>query len=222
MTHTLGTPELAILAPLRPGSAGHILNAIGERIRSGEPIEGGARLAGVLADRRAVILGVVDESWHRPLFGYASWFYQRPPLRFLQVVLGDANNRFPDDPEADEGIRQHQPSLAVPVGSHPLCDWTGEVLAERWRFPAWPSKMVYVSRSVTSGASSVLHVIHDAEDDWAFADGLNDFRPEKMGLEQLMRVVERDSRVEELGDLGRGWEARRPDSRAPWTRHPVA
>ena len=220
MTHTLGTPELAIFG-VRSSSAGNILNAIGDRIREGERPTVGSRLLGVLADERPLAFGAVDESWHRPLFGYARWFAQRPPLRFLQVVLPDADNRFPDDPLAAEVGRQGQPLLAIPASAHPLCDWTGAVLAEQWRLPAWPNKTVYVSRSVTNGESPLLHVIHDRDDDWLFADDASDFRPEAIGLEHLIHVVQRDPGVEGLGDLAMGWEAWRPGPGAPWERRPV-
>src|SRR5262245_11435128 len=148
MYHTLGTPELAIFGlPMDP--SGRILNDIGALIREGTVVEDGSRLSGVLANEALPIaFRAIDPTWYHALFGYATWVAQRRPLPFLQVVWPDRAGRRPWE---DGYVLQPQPSTWIPADDHPLSDWTGAVLGDRWTFPARPTSTIYVSNSVNEG-----------------------------------------------------------------------
>ena len=73
MWHTLGSPELAVFG-LPSNDAGHLINQIGDYIRSGRSIGPAVVFNDVLEDGRPVTFRPADSSWYGPMFGYATWF----------------------------------------------------------------------------------------------------------------------------------------------------
>jgi hypothetical protein len=126
MWHTLGSPELAVFG-MAANDAAHLINHIGEHVRSGQSVGPDVVFDDVLEDGRPVTFRRADSSWYRPMFGYATWFARRPPLPVAQVVWGDAQGRFLWDDGIDDWYRDTQPALWIPVGEHRQSRWSGAV-----------------------------------------------------------------------------------------------
>lgn len=56
----------------------------------------------------------VHANWHRPLLGYAQWFYRRSNFPALQCLWPDRAGRLPSDPQCDPEVLRLQPNLASP------------------------------------------------------------------------------------------------------------
>lgn len=145
MWHTLGSPELALFG-LDGGEAAAVLNAIGDAIRAGRSIGPEVVMDDMLAEDRLVAFRAADQSWYRPLFGYATWFGQRPPLPIAQVVRADPKGLFPWDADVDEACRPNQPSLWIPTEEHPISPWAAAGRNSVGRHPSARS-----IRSMSSG-----------------------------------------------------------------------
>lgn len=122
LRHSFQAPE-AVMAGLEGSDMGWWLNRVGERVRDGElELREGQNLVGVI-DGFELAVRDVDPAWHRPLFGYAMWFAQRPPLPMVQLIWPDSSGRFPWDALAGERCRMLQPRLWLPPLEHPESVW---------------------------------------------------------------------------------------------------
>ena len=94
--------DLSILAPL--------LNALGERVRSGQRLAANAELSGVLQGL-PLALRDVDPKWTETFLGNAAWHYRRERVAALQCFWPDPNGVFPWQSGYDESWRDDQPLL---------------------------------------------------------------------------------------------------------------
>jgi hypothetical protein len=219
MWHTLASPELAIFG-MQANHAANVLNQIGDRVRAGQGIGPDVVVADVLEEGRTVGFRAVDDSWYRPMFGYATWFGQLPPLPIAQAVWSDRDGRFPWDEDADpDGASQ--PSLWIPADQHPIGPWSGMLPERPWAFPDRPDARSFTTRRVAIEKAPIAFVSHDQDGAWQFIDA-EPWVAEDVLLLHLGHVVEQDPTLEGLADLPIGWEASRDGPDAPWTRRALA
>ncbi len=216
MWHTLGSPELAVFG-IASNDAAHVINQIGDHVRSGQSVGPDVVFTDVLEDDRSVTFRPADSSWYRPMFGYATWFGRRPPLPVAQVVWADAHGRFPWDNGIDDWYRATQPSLWIPAGEHAQGQWSGALIQGPWPFADPPDTAAFTTKRIAFERRPVLHVVHDSEGDWQFLDG-KDVTQEDGALVQMAHVVGAHLGVADVADLPRGWEAFRETERMPWIR----
>jgi len=220
MWHTLGSPELALFG-LDAREAAAVLNAIGDAIRGGRSIGPDVVMDDMLAEDRLVAFRAADESWYGPLFGYATWFGQRPPLPIAQVVWADAKGKFPWDVDVDDDCRANQPSLWVPTDEHPISPWTGAVRAPEWPFSEWPSSTAWTTKRVAAGDAPILFVAHDRDGSWQFIDA-DQWVQADIVVSHLAHIVDQDATLGDIADLPVGWQAERAQVGGPWSRAPLA
>lgn len=216
MWHTLGSPELAVFG-LASKDAAHLINQIGDRVRSGQSLGPDVVLDDVLEEDRPVMFRPADSSWYRSMFGYATWFGRRPPLPMAQVVWADAHGRFLWDDGIDAWYRDSQPSLWIPASEHPQGRWSGALVQGPWPFPDPPDTAAFTTKRIAFERHAVLHVVHDSDGDWQFLDG-QDVTPDDAAVVHMAHVVGAHLGVVEVADLPRGWEAFRETENGPWTR----
>ena len=98
---------------------------------------------------------------------------------------------------------------------------------EMFRHVAWPFPLgkfpahlgVVVQRTVLSGDSPALIVIHTQDNDWLVEDGVSDPNlPDASVATHMSHVVQRNSSLTGLVDLPPGWEAHRDAPGQPWIR----
>src|SRR2546421_10980286 len=95
-----------------------ILNAIGERIANGAPIEAGDQIDGICPC--SLTIRPVHESWRMTsMFAVSDRYhgYVRPP--YLQVVWPDRREHYPGDPRVQFKYEGRQPPLGLPRDHHP-------------------------------------------------------------------------------------------------------
>jgi hypothetical protein len=217
MWHTLASPELAIFG-MRANQAANVLNQIGDEVRAGLSIGPDVVVTNVLEEGRIVGFRLVDATWYRPMFGYATWFGQRPPLPIAQIVWSDDQGRLPWDEHA--GARgSMQPSLWVPVDQHPIGPWAGMSAEGRWTFPDRPDSTAFTTKRVLGGAA-ITFVYHDREGTWQFIDA-EAWVTDDVVVSHLGHIIEQDPSLEELADLPTGWGASRDGLEATWIRRPT-
>jgi hypothetical protein len=219
MWHTLGSPELAVFG-MASNDAAHLINDIGDHIRSGRPAGPDVVFDDVLEDDRPVTFRLADSSWYGPMFGYATWFARRPPLPIAQVVWADAHRRFVWDDGIDNVYRHAQPSLWIPAGEHPQGRWSGALIQGPWPFGDPPDTMVFSTKRIAFEHQPVLYVVHNSDGAWQFTDG-HDVGPEDMALVHMAHVAGAHLGSVEVADLPLGWEAFRQAESAPWTRRRI-
>jgi Domain of unknown function (DUF4262) len=107
-----GHPELVVVG-LHPDTAHFILNELGERVRGGQRLHAGQRVAGLLQGGYEVELLAVDDAADQraPLSVAARLYGHGAPVDALQVVWPDRNHRFPWEPGFDGAMRAAQPLL---------------------------------------------------------------------------------------------------------------
>lgn len=220
MWHTLGSPELAMFG-MEPAHAGNAINLIGDHVRAGRHIGHDVTFDDILAENRLVAFRPAHQSWYPPLFGYATWFAQRPPLPIAQMVWADTEGRFPWDADVEATCRLAQPSLWVPVDQHPPSRWSGALIGKDWPFPEPPTTPAFTTRRVAFDHSPVLWVLHEANGDWQFLDG-GSTNEDDIAVIHLVHAAGLDPTIIGLADLPRGWEARRARPDEAWARRPLA
>jgi hypothetical protein len=104
-----GHPELIVFGN-DFGVLSPLLNALGERIRSGTRLADGAELPGVLEGLRLTLRSVAAK-WVEPFLGNAAWHYKRDHVAALQCFWPDPAGRFPWQPEFEPSLREDQPLL---------------------------------------------------------------------------------------------------------------
>ena len=216
MWHTLGVPELSLFG-MDPNHAGSALNLIGEAIRAKRQIGPKIEMGDVLEDGRLVTFRPVHDSWYSPLFGYATWFAQRPPLPIAQVVWSDEEGRWPWTDGIDVEYRYAQPNLWIPAAEHPQGSWSGTLAPHPWPFEDAPNTAVFTTRRIAFDGADVLGVAHGEDGSWQFLDGGSTTK-EDVALVHMAHVVGAHNDVAELADLPAGWQAWRPDITSSWVR----
>lgn len=112
LTRYEGHPELIILG-VPQLEAGHPLNLMGERVRSGERFTAGDTVHGIAADRPVRLIEVHARASVEYLV-HANDLYRcpgRPPIPALQVVWPDCGRRYPW--EAGCHVADLQPMLGT-------------------------------------------------------------------------------------------------------------
>jgi hypothetical protein len=94
--------DFSVLSPL--------LNALGERVRSGARLPAEGELHGVV-EGFALALRPVAGKWVEPFLGNAAWHYRRERVAALQCFWPDAAGLFPWQPGFDAAWRDAQPLL---------------------------------------------------------------------------------------------------------------
>ena len=100
-----------------------ILNAIGERIANGAPIEAGDQIDGICPC--SLTIRPVHESWRMTsMFAVSDRYhgYVRPP--YLQVVWPDRRDHYPGDAGFQFKYEGRQPLLWLPRDDNPPSVWT--------------------------------------------------------------------------------------------------
>jgi hypothetical protein len=217
MWHTLGSPEL-VLFGLESGHAGNVLNTLGGAIRSGRSIGPDVVMDDILAEGRLITFRRAHDSWYRPMFGYATWFAQRPPLPVAQVVWADPDGHFPWDDGVDPACRDNQPSLWIPADEHPMSGWSG-VIRDDWVFPTGPDTKAFTTVRVFDG-KLVVFVAHDTDGTWQFIDS-EPWVQADIKLVHLGHVIDQDPSLRELAGLPAGWEATRTEAGGTWSRNAI-
>lgn len=216
MWHTLGSPELALFG-MDIADAKTALNAIGAAVRGGRPIGPEAVFDDILEGGRLVTFRAADVSWYAPLFGYATWFGQTPPLPIAQVVWAAPDGRWPWSDGIDVTYRRAQPMTWLPAAEHPQGAWSGALAPTPWPFADRPDAAAFTTRRVAFDGAAVIGVTHDTDGSWQFLDG-GSTTADDAALVHLAHVVGAHLDVVELADLPPGWEAWRDRPGAPWHR----
>jgi hypothetical protein len=218
MWHTLGSPELAIFGVPSPHGA-NVINEIGDMVKAGRSIGPDVVFDDALAAGRLVGFRPAHSTWYGPLFGYATWFAQQPPLPVAQVVWADPEGKFPWDEELDPDFRSLQPSLWVPVPDHPISRWSGAGRRD-WMFPAPPIATAFTTIRVVDGAP-IVHVAHDTDGAWQFIDE-DAWERADIQISHLAHIVDADPTLASISDLPPGWQASREHVGGSWTRSPLS
>lgn len=217
--HTHRSFELAVFG-LPAETCMRLINAAGDLVKQGSEFRPGDHVDDVI-NNYPVAVKFIHNSWYGDLFGQALDFYQQPPLAFLQLVWPDKQHRFPWDDGVDEHCRDVQPQLWLPHDEHPDGPWRRLRDAEPWLFTGGcPDDVVYTTKRVMAGETTVTGVVHDADGDWQFLDGGSTDEGDAV-LVHLRHVVERQPHVVALADLPEGSQAwQQNDGR--WVRFPHA
>jgi hypothetical protein len=105
-----GHAEL-IMVGLRLEVMHALLNACGDRIKAGERLPVGQRIAGIIDDYDVELRQVRDPASYRDHVGYGLWFNDGPVFPLLQVVWPDKTGRFPGEEGAEPILATQQPLL---------------------------------------------------------------------------------------------------------------
>jgi hypothetical protein len=93
-----------------------------------------------------------------------------------------------------------------------------------WPFPddRFPDQLgAVVMKTVASGDMPALQVLHDTDNGWAIADGMND--PNQDGaclVTHIRHVISYNSSIEDLATIPPGTEANRRAVGEPWVLSP--
>jgi hypothetical protein len=218
MWHTFRSPEL-VMAGLGRDAESRLINDIGDRVRGGYRPDPSVLVEGLLTSGLSLAVRPVDASWYRALLGYATWFAQRPPLPFVQVVWPDKSGRFPWDPEFDRSYLSDQPQLWLPSHDHSVGRWSGVLAPDPWPFDDPEDMLAITTKRITDDGPSILFVFHDADGAWQFIDD-GPTTPEDVARVHLVHIVGADPTIATLVDLPRGWMAQRATRDQPWSRRP--
>jgi hypothetical protein len=217
--HTFGVPELAMFG-LQVRDMQTWLNEIGEQVRNGQaPMPN--ELREEILEGFPVTFRGAESSWYQRLFGWAIWFYRKPPLPVVEVIWPDTQGRFPWQAEAGLRCRHHQPRLWTPFAEQPIGVWrTGHGKDDmEWPFNEPIDGRAFTTNRITAGQTEVLAVYHDSDGDWQFIDGGPTER-EDIEFVHLGHFVKQHPYVVELADMKRGWRAVRQAPSRPWIREP--
>ncbi len=214
--HSFGHPEVVVFGlPLE--LLGAVVNGVGEEVQAGKRFEAGQEHPDILEGVRCAFRPV-DEGWYRPFLGYARWFYQGSEFPALQCLWPDKKQRFPWEPEFNEGWRWAQPLLHE---SEPVAARAVELLRSTgdWLFADPPNAITFTTRQVVREHQPILLVAHDDDEAWQFLHGGPVELADAM-IVCLGHVVKLDPSLAELADLPVGWRASRGAPGEPWQRAP--
>ncbi|MFF3669861.1 DUF4262 domain-containing protein [Microtetraspora malaysiensis] len=122
LRHSVGSPEVAMFG-LDLDLMHECLNTVAGAVAAGRPLSPGQERDDVLEDL-LVVINPVHESWHKPLFGAALWFYRQRPQPFMEMVWPDGYGRFPWSEDCSPSIQELQPLLWIPKSEHTPGPWT--------------------------------------------------------------------------------------------------
>jgi hypothetical protein len=222
VTDTCGAPEL-IVAGLKDETASRMLNAAVDLQRRGIDLSVGRYRE--LVGEVECEFRPVDRKWLRELMGWAVWYNDGDSFPVLQAVYPDLDNRFPEDEGFNDYFRQPRLQPGSPMGALEEEFWSGSASESgdaEWRFPDPPSRLAFLSKTVSRGEEQVTFVSHDRDDGaWQF---LGDSMSDGGGpvLVCLHHPIDADPTLQELADLPVGWVAERAAVGEPWVRseHP--
>jgi hypothetical protein len=178
-----------------------IINAVGEKVRSGERLEH-LDEAGDVLDRYNFACRTVERRHYREYLGYALWFYRGDDFPALQCVWPDSSHRYPRHPEAATAFVRRQPVLSADTS---------------WPFHEGKNRAAFTTRPVLEENLPVLLVSHDEGGDWQFLCGTT-ARAKEGRIVSLGCILERDGTLAEVADLPEGWTASRRSREAAWRR----
>ncbi len=113
--HTIGLwerhrhPELLVFGS-EPRQLAALLNALGERVRSGRRFAAGETETSLLHDLPFAFRAVASR-WIHVFLGNAAWHYQSEPFEVLQGFWPDRGGRFPWDTSCARSVADEQPQL---------------------------------------------------------------------------------------------------------------
>ncbi|HWM06006.1 MAG TPA: DUF4262 domain-containing protein [Actinophytocola sp.] len=216
LRHLSGGPE-ACMFGLRGRDMHAWLNAVGQQVRTGQPLRSGQVRLGVL-DGFPVAVRPVHPSWYADLFGFALGFY-REPAPMTQLIWPDRQGRFPWQRGAGERCRTHQPWLWLPKDDHPPGLWTRLVDLATSPFPDTAiDELVVGSKRVISGEARIVGIVHTHDGRWEFHDG--EPAAGEIDLVHLRHLVSDHPHIRDFADLPPGHAARQePDGN--WSRFPL-
>lgn len=110
LTERWDHPELLVFGSA-PQQLGALVNALGQRVRSGHAFVAGEELEGVL-DALPFAIRAVAPRWVPTFLGNAAWHYRREDLPVLQGFWPDRNGHFPWQAECLPEVASEQPQLA--------------------------------------------------------------------------------------------------------------
>src|SRR5262245_41703444 len=102
-------PELLVFGS-EPGQLGALVNALGQRVRSGLRFAAGESADGVLHGLPFAFRAVAPR-WTAVFLGNAAWHYQSEAFSVLQGFWPDREGRFPWQPGCAGGVAAEQPQL---------------------------------------------------------------------------------------------------------------
>jgi hypothetical protein len=102
-------PEVVVFGP-EVALLHRLVNALGERVRTGARFEAGTEHEGVLAGHR-LAFRAVERKWIPPFLGNAAWHYRSEDFPAVQCFWPDPRGRFPWEPGSDPDWRGQQPQL---------------------------------------------------------------------------------------------------------------
>jgi hypothetical protein len=219
MWHTMRAPEVCMFG-LRGRDMHTWLNAVGQQVRSGQPLRAGEERLGVL-DGFPLMVRPVHPTWYADLFELALEFYRSAPPPVLQLLWPDRHGVFPWQPGAGQRCRAHQPWLWLPKDDHPPGPWTRLAELDSSPFPDTAGDdLVAGSPRVIRGEAPVAGIVHTHDGRWEFLDAAPGRGGGELGMVHLRHLVSGHPHIRDFADLPRGHAAwRQPDGN--WSRTPV-
>lgn len=218
MAHTLRGPEVCMFG-LRGRDMHAWLNAVGQQVRAGQPLQAGEERLGVL-DGFPVTVRPVHPSWSAELFGLAADFYRGTPPPMTQLIWPDRHGVFPWQPDAGQRCRAHQPWLWLPKDDHPPGPWTRLAELSVSPFPDAPiDELVAGAKRVIAGEAPIAGIVHTHDGRWEFLDAAGRGAA-GLGKVHLRHLVAEHPHIRDFADLPRGHAAWcEPDG--SWSRRPL-
>lgn len=201
LQHTLNHPEIIVFGLNDAETMAHIINTIGEAVKSGVAFEDWDESDQILDGYSCVFRTIPAESYP-DYIGYAMWYYRPNPFPVLQCFWPDKQHRFPWDPDCHPSVQQRQPILSE---------------KDDWPFNEGKNRAAFTTRPVIEGAQPISLVVHSEDDDWQFLCETTT-KTEDGKLVRLETIFEMDPSVGSIADLPRGWQARRDSIDREWQR----
>lgn len=108
-----GAPEIIVIG-LKQTLSHFIVNEYNTRIRGGERLQIGTRVAGFIEGFDCEVRAV-DTSHYQNYVGWNLWFYEGAGFQVLQLVFPTTAGVWPWDDEADISFKDWQPLLDAPA-----------------------------------------------------------------------------------------------------------
>lgn len=195
---TFGHPEVIAFGLAVP-VLHRLVNAVGERVRSGEMF---AHLdeSGDVLDECNVAFRTVERRHFSEYLGYSRWFYRGDDFPALQCVWPDSRHRYPWHPAAGSDLVRRQPVLSDD---------------KSWPFHEGRNRAAFTTRPALEYNLPILIVSHDEGGDWQFLCGTTN-RTEDAKIVSLGCMFERDRSLADVADLPEGWTASRREKGTAW------
>ncbi|CAN5816018.1 hypothetical protein BH09MYX1_BH09MYX1_42310 [soil metagenome] len=185
-----------------------LLDAVGERVRSGERFAHGD-LKKKLLPRSVCAFARFPKSAYAAHFQKAVRYHRGTTFRALQCIWPDPKKRLPWDPAIMTPLLRRQPVFHRPDASGRERAWAFEDPHSRW---------VFTTRQVVTGSEPIRFAGRFHENgEWQFICHTTE-RTEDLVLATLGWIVDRDPTVAKLGKLKRGECAVRAREADRWRR----